>query len=276
MHRGYLTVFVCLSLFSVTLPLEAQRFNRATSGGYSSRTLTLPRRYLRIDLNPSDYGYMDHVSLTPFTSGPNFANFLNNDRGFRIGVVDADDVYLSLGTGMGYGILDELEVGGLLFPFLLHPNFDFGDMELYGRYAFLKGDAQLGVQLTIQIPTHTDFGIGFGLPAQFTIGSSARIDTGLELELIFTDDESVNLDIPFALSFDVGRSGFLGLRSGIILPDMDEAAINLGAQGGLNIDGTVDLSASFNWPYFIWTGREDKVNPDTFEIVLGASIFIGV
>lgn len=269
MQRCYLTLFTCLSLFGLTLPLEAQRFNPATSGGFSSRPLTLPRRYLRIDLNPSDYGYMDHVSLAN-------TNSLNNDRGLRLGVAEADEVSLGLGAGLGYGILNELEVGGLIFPFLFHPDFDFGDMELYGRYAFLKGDAQLAVQLTMQIPTRTDFGIGIGLPARFRIASSARIDTGLELELIFTNDESVNLDIPFALDFDVGNSGFLGLRSGIILPDMDDAAINLGVQGGFNVEGAADLCASFNWPRFFWTGPGDAVNPDTFEIVFGASIFIDV
>lgn len=274
MRRGFLTLCISLSLCALALPLKAQRFNRATAGGYSSRPLTLPRHYLRIDLNPSDYGYMDHVSPLLVDSAHD-DHSLNNDRGLRLTVEELNDVYLGLGTGMGYGILDELEVGGLLFPFLFHPDFDFGDMELYGRYAFLRGGAQLAIQLTVQIPTYSDFAIGFGLPAQFTIGSSTRIDTGLELELILADDESVNLDIPFALTFDVGNSGFFGVRSGIILPGMDDAAINLGVQGGINVDGAVDLSASFNWPAFIWTGPDDAVNLDTFEIVLGASIFIG-
>ncbi|MBN1652248.1 MAG: hypothetical protein JXA30_00570 [Deltaproteobacteria bacterium] len=260
-QRYALLVIILLS--AVTSRVGAQSYNPATAGGYSARSLTIPKRYLRVDLAPADYGYMDH-------------GVINNDRGMKLGVWEADDVSLNLGAGAAYGILDEFEIGGLLFPFLFYPDFDFGDMELYGRYAFLQGKAQLAFQFTMQIPTNTDFAIGIGLPARFTIGSSARIDTGLELELIFADDAVVNLDIPFALSFDVGDSGFLGLRSGLFLPDMEELAVNLGVQGGFNVDGTVDLSASFNWPGFLWTGPGDAINPDTFEIVVGASIFVDI
>jgi hypothetical protein len=257
-------LLVLLFLLSTATRIQAQGNNAASAGPYSSRPLTLPAYYLRVDLAPSDYGYMDHSDL-------------NNDRGMRIHVNGDNDVGVGLGVGAGYGILNELEVGALLFPFIFAPNGDFGDMEFYGRYAFLKGGAQLAGQFTIQIPTQTDFGMGFGFPARFTISSLMRIDTGVELEALFASHNNrANLDIPLALNFDVTDSGFVGLRTGVVLPKFKDAVFNLGVQGGCRIHPMVELSASVNWPSLFWTGRGDNVHEDIVDIIFGASIFIGL
>jgi hypothetical protein len=230
------------------------------AGGYSTRPLTLPEGRLRIDLAPPDYGYMDHGEL-------------NNGRGLRIFIPDEGDVGVALGIGGAYGIMDELEAGGLLFPFVLAPDFDFGDMELYCRYAFLRGASQLAVQPVLRIPTAGDFALGIGMPAQFELGGSTRLDTGVELEMVFADDARINLDVPLAINVNIARTGFIGGRTGLVFYEFDEMAINLGMQGGAAVHRSVDLTASVNFPVFLWTGRGDAVNPD-FEIIAGANIFL--
>jgi hypothetical protein len=233
----------------------------AFSRAYSARPLTLPEGRLRIDAAPPDYGYMDHGEI-------------NGGRGLRVFIPKDGDAGVRLGLGGAYGIMDELEAGGLIFPFIFAPDFDFGDMELYCRYAFLKGASQLGVQAVLRIPTGSrDFALGVGVPAQFELGGSARLDTGVELELVFGHNDHVNLDLPLAVNFDIGRTGFIGARTGLVFVDLRDMAINLGLQGGASVDPAVDLTASFNFPYFITTGGDDAFHPD-FEIIAGANIYV--
>lgn len=242
----------------------APTFSRA----YSMRPLTLPQGRLRIDLAPPDYGYMDHGEI-------------NGGRGLRVFIRDDNDPergdeFVGLGVGGAYGIMDELEAGGLIFPFIFHPDFDFGDMELYCRYAFLRGASKLGVQGVLRIPTGSrNFALGVGMPAQFELGGSTRLDTGVELELVFVrnDNDHVNLDLPLAINVNIGRTGFIGGRTGLFFDGFDEMAINLGMQGGASVHRTVDLTASFNFPRFLWTGPGYAVNPDV-EIIAGANIYI--
>ena len=234
-----------------------------TGGPYLARPFNLSQGRLRIDLAPPDYGYMDHGDL-------------NNGRGLRVLVPEHGDAFVGLGVGAGYGVNDNVEAGGLIFPFVIAPDFDFGDMELYCRYAFVQSRTRLGVQTVIRIPTASDFALSVGFPAQFLLGDSTRIDTGAELELIFEDDARVNLDIPLAVNVDIGGSAFLGARTGLYVYDLDELAINLGVQGGGSVDPMVDLTASLNFPRFLWTGPGDAFNVDIVEIVAGATIFLDV
>jgi hypothetical protein len=239
-------------------PAEAQH----SPTNQAFQPITLPKGVVSLDLAPPDYGYMEHGEI-------------NEGRGLRVSKWEKADPAVGLGLGASYGISNDIEAGALLFPFIFSPESDFGDMELFGRYAFTHGNAQLAGQITLQIPTHNDFGLGFGIPARFFVSRGFMIDTGVELEIVFpehSEDERVNLDLPLAFNFGVGSTGYLGFRSGILVYHMDDAAINLGFQGGFNVDPAVSLTASFNWPRFIWTGAGDAINPDTFEIVLGATI----
>lgn len=251
--RPLLLVLAC-----VLVCLEAGAQPLAT-GGYSARDITLREGVLRLDLGPPDYGFMDLGEL-------------NNDRGaLRVG--KDGDAFALTGFGAGYGILDELEVGTLIFPLLYAPDFDFGDIEFYGRYAFFsRGKVRLAAQFTMQVPTHSDFGIGFGMPAIFELGTRARLDTGVELEVLF-DDTRANLDIPLAFAFEVGRTGFIGPRTGFRLPRFEAVAVPLGIFGGATINERFDLTASFNWPRFLTSAGNDAVGADVFEFIFGLNMY---
>lgn len=234
------------------------------SEGYAQRPLTLPTGHVRVDLGPPDFGYMDH-------------GLLNNRRGLNILVPSRGDASVGLGLGAAVGVMENLEVGTLLLPFALSPDFDFGDIELYGRYEFLQGRYELAAQLTVNIPTDTDFGFGIGVPALFEIGDSIRVDTGAELEVVFYDDTQVNLDIPAAFSVEVADIAFVGVRTGLFVRDFDDIDINLGAQAGVTLLKMVDLTASFNWPFFISSRNYlDAFNLDWFQIIFGGTLYFDV
>ncbi|MDD9943166.1 MAG: hypothetical protein OXU20_19145 [Myxococcales bacterium] len=229
----------------------------AQAQGYLRRPLVLPKGTVRIDVGPSDYGYMDH-------------GFLNEDRGFR--VQDAgDDVALSLGGGLAYGLGRGFELGGLVMPLQFSPGTDVGDLEAYGRYGL---SSAISLQATLQIPTQTEVGLGLGMPVVLQLGGGGRIETGVELEFIFVDDTIANLDAPIAFQFAVGGNLFLGLRTGVLLVDFDEAVINLGVQGGATVTPEFDLTVAFNFPYFLQTGPGDTVQLDGWEFTVGANIFL--
>lgn len=236
---------------------------------YTQRSMTLSQGQLRADFNPIDWGLL-------------FSSVGARDiQGLRIGRVDGfDDTILTLGLGAGYGITDDIEAGVLLLPLVLAPDGDFGDIELYGRYVFLRGDIEIGGQLAVAIPTNTSFGVGLGLPVLMKLGA-IRLDTGVEIDLVFSDpDNQVNLEIPVAASFTIADGFFGGVRSGLVLPDFDDLAIPLHAFFGYTLLGgqapLADITATFGWPAFLWSGPGDAVQAGTFEIIAGARFFFSV
>ena len=265
-NRQAAFIFLSVLLAVVGNTAVAQWYQASASlgseyrGGYSKRPLVLPERVPRIDLAPPDYGYMDHGEL-------------NNGRGLRVFIPDEGDAWVGLGVGGAYGITDEFEAGGLIFPFSLVPDFDFGDMELYCRYAFHRGRSQLAVQPVLRIPTASDFALGVGMPAQFAFAGSVRLDTGVELEMIFAADARINLDLPLAITLDAGPTVFIGGRTGLFFGNFEEMFVNLGMQGGAAVHRLVDLTASINFPSFLTTAGDDPVRSD-FEIIMGANFFL--
>lgn len=233
---------------------------------YLTRPISLHAGQLRIDVGPSDYGYMDHGGI----NGSYIPGGVDNGaRGGRF-VDRPGDTAISLGLGMAYGVTDRLEVGGLVIPLQLSPRGDMGDVELYGRFGMTRG---LALQATLQLPTHTELGVGLGIPFKVALGAH-RLEMGVELEFIFEERESAHLDVPFALQFALSKNVFAGFRSGIYFERLEDIAVNLGVQGGVTIANAVDLTASFNIPKFLWTGPGDSVRLDGYQLILGLNIYV--
>lgn len=237
------------------------------SGGfpvrYVERPLTLRQRTLRVDVAPSDFGLMDSGMVMgpigPFGSygirpGSVRSSFEDPFTGETTTVSDS---FTQFGAGASYGVTDQFEAGVLLLP--VHSGYgrSFGNISLYGRYAFLTGNFSMGVQGTVGLPTYEDFTFGVGLPINVVTGSGLRIETGVEGEFIVdVDDDSgtfVNVDVPLAISVGIG-DGFVGGRTGVTLVGVDEdlVYVNLpiGAQGGYSLVAgptLIDLKASFVW-----------------------------
>ncbi len=256
---------------------------KGTPVDYAKRGLVLGQGGLRADLAPRDFGLG--------FGGVGGRSITQDVPGLRIGRRDSyvpglegvraapEQTILQLTVGAGFGVTDELEVGTVLLPVHIAPNGDFGDIEFYGRYALLQGEVDVGAQLTLALPTNTRFGIGLGAPVIFRMGP-VRIDTGAELELLFGDDTAVDLDLPVAVAIDVGDGFFFGIRSGFFVPDFEHLALPLMVHAGYTlISGQtpfIDLVGSFGWSRFLWTGGGDNLDLDTFDLILGARIFVDV
>jgi hypothetical protein len=249
---------------------------------FSQRSMTLPRLHLRIDLAPPDQALMD--------SGFFMGGYTLNSYGITL-VDDSDpdppgdaDTAASLGIGAGFGILDELEVGMLLFPVHIKPG-DFGDMQLYGRYRFLDTDnLELGVQLTLQFPTWSDFGLGIGMPLLLQFGEIFRLDFGVELEFVFNDEDGpgddddafINLDLPIAITINVTENIFLGPRLAIFIFDFDEVLVPIGGFVGGTIPGSGVLAAvDIHGSFLFYIQDDDNFTGDVdWRILFGANFFL--
>jgi hypothetical protein len=230
-------------------------------GPYSRRTLTLGSGTVRLDGGPPDWGYFH----------PGGPQQLDENRGLRVRVDhDVDQTSAWLGLGLAVGVADAVELGGLLLPLRLTPGSDVDDLEMYGRFQFLDGDFEMGGQVTLQVPTMTDTGLGLGFPMSIHVGRRLRIDTGAELELLFSNPTVTSLDAPLAFTWDVGRSGFMGLRTGLYLWDMDAMIVPAGFHGGVVVaNGHLDVSGWFMWPSFFHSQRNEALRLETFELGFG-------
>ena len=168
-----------------------------------------------------------------------------------------------VGVGLAYGITDDIELGGLVLPVRLDES-DIDDLEFYGRFRFVDGPFELGAQVTLQLPTYTELGLGLGLPMLAHAGRRLRIDTGFEIEMLFWEPETVvNLDVPLAFTWDVGRQGFFGPRTGFYVWNGDTVLFPAGIHGGGTVArGQLDITGWFMWPALLATDRDD----DPFDV----------
>jgi len=263
-----------VSLAVAGLLALAARAEAAPSGGrYSARPLTLEARTLRLDFAPPDFALLDSGEV-------------NEGRGVRLSRGADHQIYFGIGAGLGYGITDNVEVGALVLPLLLHPTVRYGDAEVYGRFRLLHGGRfALGLQAGLQLPTDTRTAAAFGVPMLAHVGDSVRLDFGPELEIPFYRDRGsmrphANLDFPFAVAWDLGAGGFVGLRTGVFVPGAwpRDTSVKFGVQGGpILADGNVDLVLWVLWPTLLVPGAapRDQVQPDHFEVGVGATIRLG-
>ncbi len=133
--------------------------------------------------------------------------------------------------GLGAGVTSDFELGALVVPLELAPDFDYGDggvglppavtpwfghnrPEIYGRYRFVDEEVvEIGVDLRLVLPAPDPFFLIVGVPFLFHAGDIVRIDTGFHLATDF--DDRTNAFLPFVLSFNPTERFFLGLDSGL-------------------------------------------------------------
>jgi hypothetical protein len=181
---------------------------------------------------------------------------------------------------LSYGVTDDVEVGALLLPLLLHPQVRYGDAELYGRFRLVSGRFELALQAGGQLPTHTHGGVAGGIPMLIRAGTSARIDTGPELELMLPRGGAyANLDVPLAVHWDLGEGGFFGLRTGVFVPHFEgrDTSIKFGLQGGpILAHGDLDLVFWFLFPELFHPAvRRGWFVADHFQVGVGISVRLG-
>lgn len=183
------------------------------------------------------------------------------------------DFGVGLGVGAAFGVTNELEVGVTILPLTLSPDAGFGDIPLYGRFTFLKGNFELGAQLGLTIPTSTDFGLEPGVVGALHAGNG-RLDFGVLLDLSFSDPLGKQLNIPVVGSWNFSDNFYGQIRTGIQLPDFDALNVPLGVGAFYTIaKGDVpmlDVGATFDWPFYLNSAAADALTFDIFTIGLSA------
>ncbi|QQR88633.1 MAG: hypothetical protein IPJ88_10280 [Myxococcales bacterium] len=267
LYRSLFVSFLTVAALLITSSAFAELGNSTPQ--YTARSMTLDAGTLRVDVGPSDFGLLNSGAI-------------NNRRGLTFNKsAGVSDLGVGAGIGAAYGVMDGLEIGTLILPLAISPDFDYMNPEFYGRYRLMDGDTQVGLQVGMVLPAQsgTDFGLSAGLPVLLRM-DKMRIDTGAELEFIFATDLQLNIDIPFALNYSVTDAVFIGGRTGLFFQDFtnvdfDGLSIPLGAQGGYTLDGGIaDLTAWFNFPNFINTfPGGDAIFLKNWQLGLGANVF---
>jgi hypothetical protein len=255
----------------------------------SQRPLTLPRGTLRPDVG---FGLQRFVILSPF-------------------------YVISMTAGGGFGVTDDLEVGGTLVPVYIDPEGDagdrafFGNVTLQGMYRLMRGDVEVAARLDVQVPTASgagsrDAGLALGLPVLLRAGRHVRIDTGVQLSLLFRSDTRFGsrvtsslgalwemherplptrgiTGIPLIVNVMAGDHAYVGLRTGVGILLLDEPGLSTVMPLGFHAGGTVpsprgplvDLTARFEWPFFASNAFVgDAITTSWWQVTFAASFYL--
>lgn len=281
-------IWVLGGLFFVSLATSvASAQPRGVQTRWAERSLTMPGRTLRLDLAPPDFAMLDSGAL-------------GEGYGFRIAGHDDDDdddtdqLVITSGVGLAYGITSSVELGGKLLPLRFAPDPDYLDLELYLRWAFVRSRAaDVGMQFVLQLPTDNPrlFGMGFGIPVRIRMGEVGRLDFGVDFELLIADlddDGEVeargNVDLPFALSFSVTERFHLGGQFGLLVWDFDRVALRGGGHIGYTVgrrSPLIDFTGAFNFyggrnRIVARDGRYYRGGPRFWELMFGMRFYFAV
>ena len=203
----FATVSVALAALSITSPSTASAQRMRMPVSYQQRPMTLPAGTLR----------------------PTVGSTVSVIRG-RPG----NDAWLHADAGLGVGVTRSFELGVLFLPLRLAPNSRYGSTDpglppiatpwfghqrpdVYGRYRFLDGDVEIGLDLHMILPAPEDFHLVAGVPFLFRISDFMRIDVGMYVQTrVF---ERAWGYLPLVLSFNPSRRFFFGFDGGLTVED---------------------------------------------------------
>jgi hypothetical protein len=209
------------------------------------------------------------LALPKMTLEP-FANF--HLVHWSVGEFDFNGVSLQLGTG--FGITDNLEAG-LMFPLVLSPDFDAGDVPIYGLYevgSFMDDKLRVAGRLTMNLPLQTDFKVVADAPVKFKFHDMFAAIGGVGIGLGFYNDTA------FLINFDMGMlvqpmealalEARLGIHVGVA--DASATLVPLYFRGQYTLMGDLDAYAEFGFYDLNHAGA------DIFVFFVGVAHRLGV
>lgn len=200
--------------------------------------------------------------------------------GLGLGHADAID-YTGLGVNMelGYGINHKLELRmrtGLRFglegrvtnaDYFGHPveteSYNPGGETLRNPEIGLRidmvngGTAELALDARMYLPVDGDFGFLFGVPIALHLGSRVRIDTGLFIPIILSDNTNVEISLPIHLWFRLDGGTFLGPMTGVRFHDGGGESVPFGIGAGTSLAYDADLRFWLLFPNIDDGGADD-------------------
>lgn len=271
--------FLTVALISLAMVSTASAERRPGLGGkYSARNMTAAQGSLLVIAGPKTTQNLGAPMLDggiQYTNLPDF-DVLGESLSF-------DTIHATIGAA--YGITPELEAG-LMLPVLLSAgdadDFDaLSTLPLFVTYAKDMGNFDIGGRLTFDVPIEDQGGtsLSAGIPILYRMGN-ARIDAGLFFPVFMPEegDTAISLNIPVRFAQSVTPKIFVGVETGLYLPDMetDAGQIPLSLFGGYTLlagGNVIDLGLSVGFPGFI-SMVEDAENPgtDIMTVNVGANV----
>lgn len=225
------------------------------------------------------------------------------ELGFGVTHLGLDGFNLGTSTGLDlgahFGILDDLEVGAVVLPIKLSPDFGYENPLLEATFRFLKGKVELGARLRTTFVTQKGAGgavVEAGMPVLVHVSEAARIDTGVYVPMSFGSGVSfggefsggktaIALRVPFQFIYDVIPALHIGAQTGFAIADFSDAGhkiyVPLGFVAGYAIGNEkgplVDIDPYFTFPYFLTPGEPspgDKVNSGIWQTGLAVTVFL--
>lgn len=151
----------------------------------------------------------------------------------------ARQTLVALDFGAAFSPLNNLEVGISnyrlgstppktgqgLFPIIVSPSADFGDIPIYGRYSFLRKDyVEIAVDLVMVLPSNTNFAVTFGVPVRIRARPTVTIDIGMEFSVL-TKSAGANIELPVKSTFNITPAGFIFGESGFSFQNLGRNTI---------------------------------------------------
>jgi len=200
------------------------------------------------------------------------------DLGLERSEADTTSDYFNL--GIGYGVIDRLEVGATLTPLalgLFDTDFDYLDPSLYARYLIVRGDRELSFTVSGSIPTgEQDSEVGLALIGAIEIDDIV-LEYGLEMEMELGDEVEVGLEIPAEVYYSFSDQLYVMLATGFVTENLKEVssewALPLESIVGMSFGDerpVFDLSMGLTFPNFV---NGDGVEAETWMLELAGRAY---
>jgi hypothetical protein len=199
-------------------------------------------------------------------------------------IKDAKDLHLTLNVGFRFGIVESIEIGGIVAPVELLPKAAYGNPSLWGKFRFVKGVFELAANFGTTFITHdaknpqlalpvvgSNAGILLepGLLSRIHLGSKAKLDIGALVPIeLGAGGQDLGLKAPVQIAVNIIESVYVGADSGFGITSITKAPalssyVPLGLIAGYTLEGakgpTLDVGALFLWPKFANPGAPDKM-----------------
>lgn len=237
---------------------------------------------------------------------------VRGDARLTVGGVVGSGTFSSLDLGGAVSPVENLEIGASarrtgaipapggngLISVIFSPDASYGDIPVYGRYQFHRGDVFLaGVDLVLVLPTNTDFTLTAGLPMRVLeifglITADFNIDVRYRAgdKFVAAGGSNATFDFTFsgASAVSITDQGFIEIGGGVGVVNVNGASgsdnvveLPFFLGGGYTYEGKnhllVDLFVQFGWqPLMTVNGPPGRstfnVGDDWFTVV-GATIY---
>lgn len=234
------------------------------------------------------------LTLPALTLSPEITVDVSHLSGEGIG---EGEIEIGAAVGVRFGILDDLEIGATVAPFVITPAFAYNNPRLWGTYRFLEGQVEVGGTLSVGVISYaapltlpplpqqaTGVLLQPGIPARIHIGESARLDLGVYVPIELGGLGALGFKIPVEFVYDFVKSFHVAVNTGFVISNLNDAVNHMivpaGLSAGVAIAGkkgpVLDIDPFFRLPVLLTPALEPGKQLNVYAFVTGleASFFL--